>query len=216
MSAGKETTDSASIFSVGVNACELFFADSAGFAEVAAGVARFASRATGSVTGARFSAAVGAGVCAVAEPATSAAASAALAIAPAARAVRTARLVVVACDAESNVFPSLLSVIAIGQTQLCRARVLPARTADHPEPARVGAHRVLHRNRAARLWIDPVPIMHPLGNVSADINGDGKVNLVDFSILLFHWGTSDDIADLNEDGKVSLTDFSILLFNWTG
>lgn len=51
---------------------------------------------------------------------------------------------------------------------------------------------------------------------NGDINKDGKVNLVDFSILLFHWGTSDEIADLNGDGKVNLTDFSILLFNWTG
>lgn len=51
---------------------------------------------------------------------------------------------------------------------------------------------------------------------NGDINKDGKVNLVDFSILLFHWGTSDAIADLNGDGKVNLTDFSILLFNWTG
>lgn len=52
--------------------------------------------------------------------------------------------------------------------------------------------------------------------ISADLNRDGKVNLVDFSILLFHWGTDDIIADLNQDVKVNLTDFSILLFNWTG
>jgi cysteine-rich repeat protein len=51
---------------------------------------------------------------------------------------------------------------------------------------------------------------------TGDLNGDGKVNLVDFSILLFHWNTDHDIADLNSDGKVNLTDFSILLFNWTG
>ena len=51
---------------------------------------------------------------------------------------------------------------------------------------------------------------------SADLNDDGKVNLVDFSILLFHFGTDHAIADLNSDGKVNLTDFSILLFNWTG
>lgn len=55
---------------------------------------------------------------------------------------------------------------------------------------------------------------------SADLNRDGKVNLVDFSILLFWWntdgGTSDPSADINGDGRVSLTDFSILLFNWTG
>jgi hypothetical protein len=52
--------------------------------------------------------------------------------------------------------------------------------------------------------------------VSADLNRDGKVNLVDFSILLFHWGTNDIVADLNQDAKINLTDFSILLFNWTG
>lgn len=55
---------------------------------------------------------------------------------------------------------------------------------------------------------------------NADLNRDGKVNLVDFSILLFWWnsdgGTSDPSADINSDGKVNLTDFSILLFNWTG
>ncbi len=51
---------------------------------------------------------------------------------------------------------------------------------------------------------------------NGDINHDGKVNLTDFSILLYHWGTSDVDSDLNSDGTVNLTDFSILLFNWTG
>ncbi len=56
--------------------------------------------------------------------------------------------------------------------------------------------------------------------LNTDLNRDGKVNLVDFSILLFWWGTaggdSDPPADINSDTKVNLTDFSILLFNWTG
>jgi len=52
--------------------------------------------------------------------------------------------------------------------------------------------------------------------ISADLNRDGKVNLVDFSILLFNWGTEDIVSDLNQDARVNLTDFSILLFNWTG
>jgi hypothetical protein len=55
---------------------------------------------------------------------------------------------------------------------------------------------------------------------SSDLNRDGKVNLIDFSILLFWWntdgGTSNPPADINGDGRVSLTDFSILIFNWTG
>lgn len=50
----------------------------------------------------------------------------------------------------------------------------------------------------------------------SDLNKDGKVNLVDFSILLFNWKTADDVADINQDGTVSLTDFSIMLSNWTG
>ena len=49
-----------------------------------------------------------------------------------------------------------------------------------------------------------------------DINGDKKVNLVDFSILLSGWGTDAATTDLNCDGNTNLADFSILLFNWTG
>lgn len=49
-----------------------------------------------------------------------------------------------------------------------------------------------------------------------DLNCDGLVNLVDFSILLFNWNSSNAVADINSDGAVSLPDFSIMLFNWTG
>ncbi|MCA9362030.1 hypothetical protein KC906_01525 [Candidatus Kaiserbacteria bacterium] len=54
----------------------------------------------------------------------------------------------------------------------------------------------------------------------SDLNRDGSVNLIDFSILIFWWGTnggeSDPPADINQNGNVGLEDFSILLFNWTG
>lgn len=54
----------------------------------------------------------------------------------------------------------------------------------------------------------------------SDLNRDGFVNLTDFSILIFWWGTnggnSDPPADINGNGRVSIEDFSILLFNWTG
>jgi len=49
-----------------------------------------------------------------------------------------------------------------------------------------------------------------------DLNCDGFVNLVDFSILLFNWNTASIVADINDDGIVSLPDFSIMLFYWTG
>jgi len=50
----------------------------------------------------------------------------------------------------------------------------------------------------------------------ADLNCDGSVNLVDFSILLYHWNTTEKSADINNDGKVGLPDFSIMMFYWTG
>lgn len=50
----------------------------------------------------------------------------------------------------------------------------------------------------------------------ADMNGDAKINLIDFSIMLTHWGTADPASDINLDGIVNLSDFSIMLFNWTG
>lgn len=56
--------------------------------------------------------------------------------------------------------------------------------------------------------------------LNADLNRDGSVNLIDFSILLFWWNTdggdSNPPADINRSGGVNLTDFSILLFQWTG
>ena len=52
--------------------------------------------------------------------------------------------------------------------------------------------------------------------LTADLNFDGFVNLIDFSILLFHWNTANTLADINKDGNVSLPDFSIMLFYWTG
>lgn len=55
---------------------------------------------------------------------------------------------------------------------------------------------------------------------TADLNLDSRINLIDFSILLFHWNTpggdSDPPADINSNGRVDLADFSIMLFNWTG
>lgn len=52
---------------------------------------------------------------------------------------------------------------------------------------------------------------------SPDLNKDGKVNLVDFSIFLTQWGNTEGAdADFNYDSKVNLADFSIMLFNWTG
>ena len=52
----------------------------------------------------------------------------------------------------------------------------------------------------------------------ADFNCDGKVNLVDFSILLYWYNKTKPPAniDLNSDSKISLIDFSIFAYEWTG
>lgn len=55
---------------------------------------------------------------------------------------------------------------------------------------------------------------------TADSNKDGRVNIIDFSILLYWWNAKSakglDIADINRDGKVNIVDFSIMLFQWSG
>ncbi len=52
----------------------------------------------------------------------------------------------------------------------------------------------------------------------ADLNGDCRVNLVDFSIAAYWYKRANPPAsvDINGDGKVNLIDFSIMAFYWTG
>ena len=47
-----------------------------------------------------------------------------------------------------------------------------------------------------------------------DLNTDGKVDILDLSILLTRWGSTDTTADLNKSGKVDILDLSILLSKW--
>jgi hypothetical protein len=47
-----------------------------------------------------------------------------------------------------------------------------------------------------------------------DINGDGKVDITDLSIMLSDWGTNNAAADLNHDGTVNVFDLSLLLAHW--
>jgi len=53
----------------------------------------------------------------------------------------------------------------------------------------------------------------------SDLNFDGKINLVDFSILLYYWGQKNPAnicTDINSDKDVNLIDFSIMMYWWTG
>lgn len=56
-----------------------------------------------------------------------------------------------------------------------------------------------------------------------DLNNDGRVNLIDFSVAAFWYKKTlsddmiqKDIDHLNSDAKVDLVDFSIMAFHWTG
>lgn len=57
--------------------------------------------------------------------------------------------------------------------------------------------------------------------VKYDLNCDGRINLVDFSILAYWWkrpltAEAKQRVDFNGDGKTSLVEFSILAYYWTG
>ena len=51
-----------------------------------------------------------------------------------------------------------------------------------------------------------------------DISSDGKVNLIDFSIMAYWYSRPSPPVkvDLNKDGKINLVDFSIMAYYWTG
>lgn len=50
----------------------------------------------------------------------------------------------------------------------------------------------------------------------ADLNCDGRVNIIDFSILMYYWNKPESKADINGDGRVNVVDFSIMMAHWTG
>lgn len=56
------------------------------------------------------------------------------------------------------------------------------------------------------------------GGGTGDLNCDGGINLIDFSIMAYWYQRADVPAevDLNHDGKINLVDFSILAYYWTG
>ena len=59
-----------------------------------------------------------------------------------------------------------------------------------------------------------------LKTLAGDLGKDGRVNIIDFSVLLFWWGSTTpqalEISDINKDNRIDLKDLSIMLFHWTG
>jgi hypothetical protein len=52
---------------------------------------------------------------------------------------------------------------------------------------------------------------------AADVNGDGKVGIMDFNLLMVNWGDNpaNPNTDLNGDGRVDIFDFNILMVSWS-
>ena len=50
-----------------------------------------------------------------------------------------------------------------------------------------------------------------------DINCDGKVDILDFNLLMVAWGDTGTglAADIDHSGVVDLGDFNLLMVNWT-
>lgn len=97
-------------------------------------------------------------------------------------------------------------------------------------PLDFGAHLAKSRAAAAgavsaygkavsfEVGTENVPAKPGMPRPGIDLNGDGRVNIVDFSILAYWYKRPNPPAatDLNGDGKVTLVDFSILAYYWTG
>jgi hypothetical protein len=56
------------------------------------------------------------------------------------------------------------------------------------------------------------------GTLIGDLNCDGKVNIIDFSIMAYWFKKPNppQKVDLNKDGIVNIIDFSIMTYYWTG
>jgi len=53
------------------------------------------------------------------------------------------------------------------------------------------------------------------GDISrGDLNCDDSTNLIDFSILMYYWGSTNTTADIVSDSIVNLYDFSVMMYYW--
>jgi hypothetical protein len=91
----------------------------------------------------------------------------------------------------------------------------PTADPNHPEYGTDTNHSSL---KAYARWSMDSWVASPTygSTIEGDVNGDGKVNVLDLSAVLAKWGTPDAAADLNHDGSVNVLDLSKLLGSWTG
>ena len=61
------------------------------------------------------------------------------------------------------------------------------------------------------------PLLQSSVSKKADANKDGKVDILDFVLLMANWGKTGtgNPADFNLDGKVDVLDFVLLMASWS-
>lgn len=86
------------------------------------------------------------------------------------------------------------------------------------------ASEISNFGEAATFKVGDKTVTEPVKKIlKGDLNKDGKVNLVDFSIAAYWYKRklttvfkAVETERLNNDGKINLTDFSIMAYYWTG
>jgi hypothetical protein len=58
---------------------------------------------------------------------------------------------------------------------------------------------------------EPKPAAQP-----GDFTADGKVDILDFNLLMVEWNKVKSLADFNQDGAVNIADLNELMIVWPG
>ncbi len=59
-------------------------------------------------------------------------------------------------------------------------------------------------------------ITPPAAPIIGDSDGNGKVDIIDFALMMSNWGKNGiNVSDLNNDSKVDIIDFALLMAHWS-
>lgn len=122
-----------------------------------------------------------------------------------------------------NVFISPVGIIKQTETSLLGGWSYNLDTSSLEEGEYRAKAKALYKDGEQSQFSQELPfLVLPRGILmcqGADLNFDGKVDIVDFSILLYFWeqtNPANHCADINFDGVVGIFDFSIMMYWWSG
>ena len=91
---------------------------------------------------------------------------------------------------------------------------------DHSTFSRAAINdRITDQSNVVAFEVGSTTVKQTASYKRSDLNKDGKVNITDFSMLLYYWHKKPPTtsrADINKDGIVDIIDLSIMLYDWTG